>query len=85
MEGLRDGDAYTYDATHQTLFVLPASQAAGEQGNVQAAHVHQVRVRFGPPMSGKQPNDFCGDFATPISAVTVVLLAVAAYSILQHI
>jgi hypothetical protein len=81
VEGLRDGDTYTYDATRQTLFVLPASQAVGEQGNVQA-HDHRVRVRFDPAVGGKLPNDFWGDFAAPISAAMVVLLAVVAYFML---
>ena len=81
VEGLRDGDTYTYDMTRQTLFVLPASQATGEQGNMRA-HVHQVSVRFDPPAGGKLPNDFWGDFAVPISAVMAVILAVATYFIL---
>jgi Glycoside hydrolase family 5 C-terminal domain len=81
VEGLRDGDTYTYDAARQTLFVLPGAQAAGEPGNVQT-HVHEVRVRFDPPIGGELPNDFWSDFSTHISAVMVVLLAVAAYFVL---
>ena len=85
VEGLRHGDAYTYDAARQTLFVLPGVQM-GEPGNVQAqAHVHEVRVRFDPPVGGELPNDLWSDLATPISAALVVLLAFVVYFFLERV
>jgi hypothetical protein len=83
VEGLREGDTYTYDVGRQTLFVLPGAQTqmqlGGEQGNVQAHVVHNVTVRFDPPSRGEIPNDFWTDFAAPVTAVLVVLLALIAY------
>jgi hypothetical protein len=94
VEGLRDGDTFTYDAAHQTLFVLPAAQtlASGEPspagmgtGNVQAPHVHKVSVRFDPPVGGELPNDFWSDFGVHVTAGLVVVLALAAYLVLGRI
>jgi len=81
VEGLREGDTYTYDVGRQTLFVLPGAQMqlGGEQGNVQAHVVHNVTVRFDPPLRGEMPNDLWTDFAAPVTAVLVVLLALIAY------
>jgi hypothetical protein len=84
VEGLREGDTYTYDVGRQTLFVLPGAQTpmqlGGEQqGNVQAHVVHNVTVRFDPPLRGEIPNDLWTDFAAPVTAVLVVLLALVAY------
>jgi len=81
VEGLREGDTYTYDVGRQTLFVLPGAQTqlGGEQGYVQAHVVHNVTVRFDPPLRGEIPNDFWTDFAAPVTAVLVVLLALIAY------
>jgi hypothetical protein len=83
VEGLREGDTYTYDVRRQTLFVLPRAQTqiqlGGEQGNAQAYVVHNVTVRFDPPLRGEIPNDLWTDFATPVTAVLVVLLALIAY------
>jgi hypothetical protein len=79
VEGLREGDTYTYDVRRQTLFVLPGTQTqmqlGGEQGNV----VHNVTVRFDPPLKGEIPNDLWTDFAAPMTAVLVVLLALIVY------
>ena len=83
VEGLRHGDTYTYDAARQTLFVLPGVQT-GEPGNVQA-HVHEVRVRFDPPVGGELPNDLWSDLTTPISAALVVLLAFVVYFFLERV
>jgi len=83
VEGLKDGDTYTYDAGRQTLFVLPGAQTqmqmGGEPGKVQAHVVHNVTVRFDPPVRGELPNDLWTDFAAPVAAVLVVLLALIAY------
>ena len=84
VEGLREGDTYTYDAGRQTLFVLPGAQTQMElggeqQGNVRAHIVHNVTVRFDPPLRGEIPNDLWTDFAAPATAVLVVLLALIAY------
>jgi len=83
VEGLREGDTYTYDVGRQTLFVLPGTQTqmqlGGEPGNVQAHVVHNVTVRFDPPLRGEIPNDLWTDFAAPVTAVLVVLLALIAY------
>jgi hypothetical protein len=83
VEGLREGDTYTYDVGRQTLFVLPGAQTqmqlGGEQENVQAHVVHNVTVRFDPPLRGEIPNDLWTDFAAPVTAVLVVLLALIAY------
>lgn len=83
VEGLREGDTYTYDVRRQTLFVLPGAQTrtqlGDEQGNVQAYVVHNVTVRFDPPLRGELPNDLWTDFAAPVTAVLVVLLALIAY------
>ncbi|KAI0293137.1 glycoside hydrolase family 5 protein [Multifurca ochricompacta] len=74
VNGLKAGDAYVYDEARQTLFILPSGQAVSV--------VHTVRVRFDPPLEGELPNDFWGDFAGPIGAVSVVLLALVAYYVL---
>jgi hypothetical protein len=83
VEGLREGDTYTYDVRRQTLFVLPGAQTqmqlGCEQGNVQVHVVHNVTVRFDPPLKGEIPNDLWTDFAAPVTAVLVVLLALIAY------
>jgi hypothetical protein len=83
VEGLRDGDTYTYDAARQTLFVLPGVQV-GERGSGPVL-MHEVRVRFDPPVGGEIPNDFWSDFATPVTAVSVVLLALVAYLFLERV
>lgn len=83
VEGLGEDDTYTYDVGRQTLFVLPGAQAqmqlGCEQGNVQAHVVHNLTVRFDPPLRGEIPNDLWTDFAAPVIAVLVVLLALIAY------
>ena len=83
VEGLREGDTYTYDVGRQTLFVLPGAQAqmqlGGGQGNVQAHLVHNVTVRFDPPLRGEIPNDLWTDFGAPMAAALVALLALIAY------
>jgi hypothetical protein len=78
VKGLKDGDTYTYDVARQTLFVLPGVQT-GELGN---ALVHEVRVRFDPPVGGELPNDLWGDFAAHITAFLVVLFAFSTYLLL---
>lgn len=75
VEGLREGDTYIYDAARQTLFILPGAQT---DESVQV-NVQKVRVRFDPPVGKELPNDFWGDFAVPVGAVLVALLAFAAY------
>lgn len=90
VEGLREGDTYTYDVGRQTLFVLPGAQTltqtGGEAVGVQAHVVHhEVRVRFDPPVGGELPNDFWSDFGAPVAAVSVVLLALIAYFFLERI
>ena len=89
VEGLREGDTYSYDAARQTLFVLPGArtemQLGGETVDVQAHVLHRVRVRFDPPLSGEHPNDLWTDFGAPIAAVSVVLLALLAYFFLERI
>ena len=84
VEGLSDGDAYTYDAARQTLFILPAvhSSELVSGGGGARAQTRTVRVRFDPPVGGEQPNDFWSDFAGPVGAVSVVLLALVAYYLL---
>jgi hypothetical protein len=77
VEGLKEGDRYTYDAARQTLFVLPAAPQMGEPAV--HVHVHEVKVRFDPPVGGEPPNDFYSDFSRPIGAALVVLLAFTAY------
>jgi hypothetical protein len=72
VEGLKDGDAYKYDAKRQTLFVLPAV----------VTRTVSLCVRFDPPVGGEMPNDFWSDFARPVGAVSVVLLAFVAYYLL---
>lgn len=83
VEGLREGDTYTYDVGRQTLFVLPGAQTqmqlGVEQGNVQTHVVHNVTVRFDPPLKGEIPNDLWTDFAAHVTAVLVVLLALIVY------
>jgi hypothetical protein len=79
VEGLREGDTYTYDVGRQTLFVLPGAQTQMQLGVVQAHVVHNVTVRFDPPLRGEIPNDLWTDFAAPVTAVLVVLLALFAY------
>jgi len=89
VEGLREGDTYTYDVGRQTLFVLPGPQSqmqlGGEQGNVQGHVVHKVTVRFDPPLMGEIPNDLWTDFAAPMTAVLVVLLGLLAYFLRAYI
>jgi hypothetical protein len=75
VEGLKDGDTYTYDIARQTLFVLPGAQT-GEPGN---PLIHEVRVRFDPPVGGELPNDLWGDFAARITAILVVVFAFSTY------
>ena len=89
VEGLREGDTYTYDVGRQTLFVLPGAQTqvqlGGKTEDVQAQVLHKVRVRFDPPLSGELPNDLWTDFGAPAAAVLVVLLALVAYFFLERI
>ena len=90
VEGLREGDTYTYDVGRQTLFVLPGAQTqiptGGEtETNVQADVLHKVTVRFDPPVNGDLPNDLWSDFGAPVAAVLVVLLALVAYFFLERI
>lgn len=90
VEGLADGDAHVYDAARQTLFILPAPAVApsgessagsdGARGNVRT-----VRVRFDPPVGGELPNDLWSDFAGPVGAVSVVVLALVAYYLLERV
>ncbi|KAH9985691.1 glycoside hydrolase family 5 protein [Russula vinacea] len=82
VEGLREGDTYTYDVGRQTLFVLPGAQTLDVQAHV--VH-HEVRVRFDPPVRGELPNDLWSDFGAPVAAVSVVLLALIAYFFLERI
>lgn len=83
VEGLKEGDTFTYDVARQTLFVLPEAQTQmqidGEQEIVQTHVVHNVTMRFDPPLRGEIPNDLWTDFAAPGTAVLVVLLALIAY------
>ena len=84
VEGLSDDDAYTYDAARQTLFILPAvqsSESVSGSGGARA-QTRTVRVRFDPPVGGEQPNDLWSDFAGPVGAVSVALLALVAYYLL---
>ncbi|KAI0245249.1 glycoside hydrolase family 5 protein, partial [Lactifluus subvellereus] len=81
VEGLREGDTYTYDAARQTLFILPGAQT---DESVQV-NVQKVRVRFDPPVGKELPNDFWGDFAVPVGAVLVVLLAFVAYFFVERV
>lgn len=89
VEGLREGDTYTYDVGRQTLFVLPGVQTQVQLGSetedVQAPVQHKVRVRFDPPLTGELPNDLWTDFGAPVAAVLVVLLALIAYFFLERI
>jgi hypothetical protein len=89
VEGLMEGDTYTYDVGRQTLFVLPGVQTqvqlGGETEDVQAEVRHKVRVRFDPPLTGELPNDLWTDFGAPVAAVLVVLLALIAYFFLERI
>jgi Glycoside hydrolase family 5 C-terminal domain len=78
VEGLREGDMYTYDAARQTLFVLPGAQSS-EPGGSSHIHMHEVRVRFNPPVGGEPANDLWSDFARPVGAVLVALLASVVY------
>lgn len=92
VDGLGEGDVYTYDSARQTIFVLPAMAQTGEQpaaagngnGNAQV-QVRKVRVRFDPPVGGQLPNDLWSDFASPVGAASVVLLALVAYFFLGHL
>ncbi|KAH8977678.1 glycoside hydrolase superfamily [Lactarius akahatsu] len=84
VDGLVDGDAYTYDAARQTLFVLPAAQSS-DDGSGARAQTRTVRVRFDPPVGGELPNDFRGDFGGAVGAVSVVLLALVAYYLIGRI
>jgi Glycoside hydrolase family 5 C-terminal domain len=81
VEGLKEGDRYAYDATRQTLFVLPAASKMGEPAGG-GAQVHEVRVRFNPPVGGEAPNSLYSDFAGHIGAALVVLLAFTVYGFL---
>ena len=90
VEGLREGDSYTYDVGRQTLFVLPGAQTqiptGGEtETNIEVHVLHKVTVRFDPPVNGELPNDLWSDFGAPVAAVLVVLLAIAAYLFLERI
>ena len=88
VEGLEEGDRYAYDEARQTLFVLPAAPQTGEPAGVGAqvhVHVHEVRVRFDPPVGGELPNDLYSDFAGPIGAALVVLLAFTVYVFLGRV
>ncbi|KAN0133059.1 glycoside hydrolase [Lactarius tabidus] len=83
VEGLRteeDGDTWTYDVARQTLFVLvPATQT---QTQSECTRTRTLRVRFDPPVGGEVPNDAWSDFARPVGAVGVVILALVAYYLL---
>jgi hypothetical protein len=83
VEGLRteeDGDTWTYDVARQTLFVLvPATQT---QTQSERMRTRTLRVRFDPPVGGEVPNDAWSDFARPVGAVGVVILALVAYYLL---
>jgi hypothetical protein len=86
VEGLREGDSYTYDAGRQTLFVLPGAQTQTQIGDEMAnVQTHKVRVRFDPPVNGELPNDLWTDFGAPVAAVSVVLLALVAYFFLERV
>jgi len=82
VEGLVDGDTYAYDAVRQTLFILPAAVQSSESGS---SSTRTVLVRFDPPVGGELPNDLWSDFAGPVGAVSVVLLALVAYYFLERI
>jgi Glycoside hydrolase family 5 C-terminal domain len=84
VEGLEEGDTYTYDAARQTLFILPAMQTGEPTGSAKV-YMHEVRVRFDPPVGGEHPNDLWGDFAGPVGAVLVVLLAFIVYIFLGRV
>ncbi len=88
VEGLAGGDAYTYDAARQTLFILPAAQSSedgsGGGSTGPRAQTRTVSVRFDPPIGGELPNDFWSDFAGRVGAVSVVLLALVAYYLLER-
>jgi hypothetical protein len=62
VEGLKDGDTYTYDVSRQTLFILPGVQT----GELRNALVHEVRVRFDPPVGGELPYGFWGVIFGPL-------------------
>jgi hypothetical protein len=47
--------------------------------------LHNVRVRFDPPVNGELPNDLWTDFGAPVAAVSVILLALVAYFFLERI
>ena len=83
VEGLADTDAYAYDTARQTLFILPAAVQSSE--SAARAQTRTVRVRFDPPVGGELPNDVWSDFAGPVGAVSVVLLALVAYYFLERI
>lgn len=89
VEGLREGDTYIYDVGRQTLFVLPGArtqlQTGDEAENAQTHVLHNVRVRFDPPVNGELPNDLWTDFGAPVAAVSVILLALVAYFFLERI
>ena len=92
VEGLADGDAHVYDAARQTLFILPAPAAVVQSGESSSAgsdgargNVRTVRVRFDPPVGGELPNDLWSDFAGPVGAVSVVVLALVAYYLLERV
>ncbi|KAH9961712.1 hypothetical protein BC827DRAFT_1201229 [Russula dissimulans] len=84
VEELGDDDAYVYDAARQTLFILPAAQT-GESGNGQVG-VHKVRVRFEPAVvGGELANGLRSDFGAPVAVMSVVLLALITYFVLERI
>ncbi|KAH9961707.1 hypothetical protein BC827DRAFT_1201186, partial [Russula dissimulans] len=83
VEELGDDDAYVYDAARQTLFILPAAQT-GESGNDQVG-VHNVRVRFEPAVGGELANGLRSDFGSPVAVMSVVLLALITYFVLERI
>jgi len=83
VEELGDDDAYVYDAARQTLFILPGART-GESGNGQVG-VHKVRVRFEPAVGGELANDIWSDFGAPVAAMSVVLLALITYFVLERI
>jgi len=76
VQGLKEGDRWTYDEKRQTLFVVTKDNDAG--------HKHRIIVSVDPPPRPSfAVNDFWGDFGGRISALVFLLASILAYWILQ--
>ena len=73
VEGLEEGDEWTYDELRQTLFIVA--------GNMEAGHKHRVRVSVDPPPRPVfHVNSLWSDFAGYLLSAVVLLASILIYA-----